>query len=753
MPDDHVGPRPMDYGLNYLPSIELIEHFAPFWIVNRMTAEQMRCDLLTMRAMNCRFVRFHIMPANPARDCFPGEEPAKSVADIAAAVQMAHKLGLHVHYDIWAGSRLQITEDEIRRTVERFRGVVDSYQIGNEGYHEWTDECILHVEKLVAAGLAADPSARWSLDIFPQDLARIRKEFPKLYAMLGMTLIHFYGIGGIGGWEPVYIEQMVRHCGGKDSRFDQMRRDRFVQSSFYVGEFGQFDKDLWITEITACGYHRYGAHVPEEVKAANWEQVTDALTRRTDVAVVGHHSFRDKMSWREMGASQCGMVWMDGTPKPCAMAFAKAAEATLPADDLARSVKATVSVEDTQVVTHLENRSDKPVAGKVHIEAFDGITVQDTPAAVTIPAGGTAEHHATIESWTATRQAAAHVFGVFEAPAWAGRAKTVVAWAWPKLPVGSPGRAQAVPVNTQYEPLAGVKYVGGVSAVADFFRRYPNPAIVTGDLIGFEAEMAYRLRSVIQAASGQMVDQVATITAARALDKPMIIIGNPSNNYLARVIEMLAEEECRVSAENRCFVAVTDQPFQVESRVSVIANAIGQAFCPACLYVAGADESALQGATYDLIRRLWVDESVPVSDLQRGQHPITGDKPATFRIDLDKGPYRLTAMVGQLGEFWRTTSLAFSDGQQAGPFITQNSVTMQTVTVEVAKDHLLVTFNAPEGLSWAVWGLELAHAGLLAEYHKLVFTSNTEAEAPTRNDILVTRSMKYSPARRCGWLD
>ena len=42
---------------------------------------------------------------------------------------------------------------------------------------------------------------------------------------------------------------------------------------------------------------------------------------------------------------------------------------------------------------------------------------------------------------------------------------------------------------------------------------------------------------------------------------------------------------------------------------------------------------------------------------------------------------------------------------------------------------------------------------VVAEYRKLVFTSNAEAESVTQSDILVTRSMEYSPAQRCGWLD
>ncbi|MFA6134187.1 MAG: hypothetical protein WC869_09265 [Phycisphaerae bacterium] len=746
MPHDDASLRPVSYGFNYLPSVELIEHFAPFWIDNRMSRAQMRSDLLMMRAMNCRFVRFHIMPANPARDCHPGEDPQQSVALIDAAVKFAHDLGLHVHYDIWSSHRMQITPEDVRSTVERLRGLVSSYQIGNEGYWEWSDDCCRHVEKLVEVGRAADPSARWGLDMFPNDLARVRKDFPKLYSMLDVALIHFYAIGGIGGWEPVYIEQLVAHCGGKDNRFEQAKGERFVPSEFYEGEYGQFDRERWITEITACGYHRYAAHVPEETKAANWQQVAGALVQRTDLTVIGYHSFRDKMSWREIGTSQCGMVWIDGTPKPSALTFAKMAGRSLPDDDLARWVKVSVTVENGQAVAKLENRSPKPICGNMHLEAFNGIKLDGAPAELTLPSGGTVEHRAKIASWSASRQTAAHVFATFEAPAWTGSVRTAVGWAWPKRPM-------EVTLNATPELLGGVKYVGGVASVQDFFRRYPNPAIVTGDVIGFEAEMAYRLRSVIQAVTGQMCDQVATLTAQRVLDKPLIIVGNPSNNYLARVIEHLAPNECRVLGENRSFLAVIEEPFQVKARSSTIANAIGQAFCPACLYVAGADESAIQRATYDLIRRMWLDESVAVSDPSLGQHPIIGRESRTFRIDLAAGPYRLTAMMGQLGlGATHQTVLTFNHAQTAGPFVTHGTARVETLNVEVEKDNLQVTFSAPKNASWAIWGMELAHAGLLAEYRNLVFTSNAQAEAQTRNDILITDTTAYSASQGYGWV-
>jgi len=470
------------------------------------------------------------------------------------------------------------------------------------------------------------------------------------------------------------------------------------------------------------------------------------LARRTDLTVIGHHSFRDKMSWREIGTSQCGMVWIDGTPKPSALAMTKVAERSLPDDDLAKWVKVSVAVEDGQAVAKLENRSSKPVSGQATLEAFNGIALDGAPAELILPAGGTMEHRAKIASWSASRQSAAHVFVMFEAPAWTGSARTSVGWAWPKRPM-------EITLNTRHEPLGGVKYVGGIASVQGFFRRYPNPAIVTGDLIGFEAEMAYRLRSVIQAVTGQMCDQAATLTAARVLDKPMIIVGNPSNNYLARVIERLAPKECRIAGENRSFLAVIEEPFQVKTRGSIIANAIGQAFCPACLYVAGTDESAIQRATYDLIRRMWLDESVAVSDPVRGQNPIVGRESRTFRIDVDAGPYRLTAMMGQLGLGAKhETMLTFNRAQTAGPFVTEGTARVETLNVEVEKDNLQVTFSSPKGASWAIWGMELAHAGLLAEYRDLIFTSDVKSETRTRNNIIVTDATEYSAARRHGWL-
>ena len=162
--------RNIDFGFNYLPFIGLVEDFHPYWTENKCTFEHMKHDLLTMRSLHARFVRFHLMPANPKRDCMPGIDPAEVEGIINQAVTYASDLGMRIHYDIWSDNILNITADEVKSIVGRFKGVVESYQIGNEPYFCWprSDEYYEHTIKLIAAAKEKDEKAKFSIDIFPE---------------------------------------------------------------------------------------------------------------------------------------------------------------------------------------------------------------------------------------------------------------------------------------------------------------------------------------------------------------------------------------------------------------------------------------------------------------------------------------------------------------------------------------------------------------------------------------------------------
>ena len=88
--------------------------------------------------------------------------------------------------------------------------------------------------------------------------------------MLDMILIHFYSITDQKGWKPVYLEQLINLCSGGLNEFDELKDEKFIESEYYIGSYKSFDKEKWITEITASGYHKFSAIVPDNVKAMDW---------------------------------------------------------------------------------------------------------------------------------------------------------------------------------------------------------------------------------------------------------------------------------------------------------------------------------------------------------------------------------------------------------------------------------------------------------------------------------------------------
>lgn len=737
--------RTMDYGFNYLPTIELIDHFGPYWIERRCSYEQMRCDLLAMRAMNSRFVRFHIMPANPERDSQPGADPIETPKDMHKAVEFARLLGMRVHWDISSQDILTITEQEVRDTVSEYEGLVQSYQIGNEPYFCWSasDKYYEHVQKLIAVGKEVDPQAKFSVDIFSTDLAYMRKNFAGLYTMLDMVMIHYYSMDDTRGWSDVYIEQLVHYAGGKDNRFQDLRDENFIEIEFYPGTYGDFDKDIWITETTGAGFHRYAGQVDEDLKARNWEKVCRAVAERTDVTLLAHHCVRDKMSWREFGTSQCGVMNVDGSPKPLAYAQQKMAHASLPDSDLAKWVDVSLSVQNQALQLTLENKLERELRGELSFDGVGSIRANSKPTTITLAANSTSTLSIPLTYLHPDRCANSQVFCLFRAKEWESECDNAVGWV-------SVRREQEFAVDLDVKPLKGVRYPTGVEAVQDFFKRFSNPTVISGGLIDFDAEMAYRLKSVIGAKSGLVVDTAAIVNAGQYLDRPLVIVGNPEHNYYAQLVEWLAPPECRVSAENPSFVAVIKEPFHPHQWASSVANAIGYAYCPACIYVAGIDERHIQRAAYDLIRRLWTSKDVEVVDRQVGENPIEGVDPARFRVDLDPGDYRISMLVGKAGAGHYTNIEC--NGAKFDGIWTDQSAQSFTFFAEAKDGHLEFCFYPKAGMIWAVAGMEIAHAGLLADYRNFVFSSQPEAEELPQGATLVTKESRYSAEKKFGWV-
>ena len=126
--------------------------------------------------------------------------------------------------------------------------------------------------------------------------------------------------------------------------------------------------------------------------------------------------------------------------------------------------------------------------------------------------------------------------------------------------------------------------------------------------------MGYRLKLVLQAMRCREVPLKPNVLAIEALNRPIIVIGTPEYNIIARTVEIGLPPEQRVTSTNpgpgKGVIMVIKEPLgqrDIGGRGSRQALQVGYHFggCPAALYLAGADDEGTQAAVYDLILRIW----------------------------------------------------------------------------------------------------------------------------------------------------
>ncbi|MDO8586143.1 MAG: hypothetical protein Q7T82_03805 [Armatimonadota bacterium] len=622
--------RTILFGVNYLPQVTCVEDFSPYWKTDNWTEKRMVTDMKIMKAMGCSCVRFHIMPALRTigkDELIPAE---KYVRMIDLGVKTARELGMRFHMDLDAYPG-PYAEEVVKYSVGRYKGKIESYQIGNERWDfPEKPETLTWLQGIVELLHSIDPNAKVTGDFMVPDWVKIRDTFPKLYSELNPTTAHYYPVTDYRGWNQLYIDDLVDYLGnptGRKSVADASYAAKRKLSDFgeydakaksfdhdlYVGSYGWLDKDVWITEISSHGYWRWGNLTPEDKRAADWKRLVDAVAgSKNRVARMYHHCFRDKMSWREFGQGQSGIVYYDGSPRPATFAFKDMAEKYSPVDSPMRAIGCGVErvivpdgAQTVALTITLVNKTAKALKGAAVLELPDGITAQATVLNFSLPAKRS-------ETWTAqvnvsnARWGVNHVFVKINIP-------EGLVYGW-----GVIAKPKAVSVDSAAVLTAEsspVRYVQGYQAVQEFLQKYGDDcAIVTGPCIGSDMEMAYRLKCVLQAERCKEIPLRSSILALDVLNRPLIVIGTPVNNQISHAIEMTLPEDQRITAANpgleKGVVNVVQAPFgamNVDARFSPQCEYLGYYFggCPAALYVAGPDDTGTKAAAYDLILRIW----------------------------------------------------------------------------------------------------------------------------------------------------
>ena len=619
------------FGINYLPHVTAVEDFSPYWITDNWTERRTINDLKTMKAIGCSFLRIHIYPAMPGKSTVPGVDPDKFLPMLDLIVKTCEDIGLRIHLDICQDVH-KYGEEGVRFYLNRYKGRIESYQLGNEQYG-WPrePEKLKWLQGLLELAHSIDPDAKISADMVVPDWVKVRDEMPELYRQLDIGLAHYYPVTDYGGWNDIYIADLVDHLSNPTDRksvtilsYDQETslnefgeydaKSHSYDHPLYAGSWAWLDKEIWITEITTHGYWCWGDVTSEQKRVTGWPKVVDAVAAAENrLTRIGHHCFRDKMSWREYGSGQCGIVYYDGSPRPVTRTWRELAVKYSPADSPLRMLDCEIErvvvpegAKTAELKVKLTNKTSSQLDGDLSLELPPKATAKESSFRFSLPPNGSKDWAVEIGvsdmSWGNNQ-----IFARINTPKGLLYALGIIA------------KPKRVAVNTAPDLCpdlsSHVKYVQGFEAVQEFLDKHADDcAIVIGPGQGTDAEVGYRLKTVLQAMRCNEIPVRSSIQAAEVLHKPFICIGTPEFNLVSRTVEMGIPEDQRVTMESpgagSGLVNVIQSPLgemAIGGRGSRQARQLGYFFgsCPAALYIAGPDDDGTKNAGYDLILRIW----------------------------------------------------------------------------------------------------------------------------------------------------
>ncbi len=613
--------REMLFGFCYMPQALRVEDFSPYWVLDRWTPERMLADLKIMRAIGSSCIRIHITPPVPGAISYDRLSNRRQVPITGEKylemydlmVRTVHDMGMAIHFDI-GSSFSEVSEASLDGWMTRYGSMVESYQFANENYsvfesdmREGKSEGFERFQRLLGHARRLAPQAKFTADIYTEQIAYIRDRFPRIYEGLEILNTHPYYCADERGWTDEWVQALVAtHSPNTPWPVESIPWDPtrvFMQHFAGLADFG---KEIWITEIVAQGDGVWSSLVPEDVKASGWRKVVGGLARCDQVTRVYYCWLTDKMHTMEAGITQIGATNYDGSPTPLTRAFEELAEAHAPQDSIIRrlqigveTVTVTPGAAVVKVGLTLCNCSAEAIAGKAQLELPTGLRGDETPFAFSLRPSERLERAVTLQVDTLP-EPHNHVFLRVEA---LGQ----VHYGW-----GMVCDPRPLALDVAAEGLPGVEYRPGLAAVQDFLTRYGDEcAIVVGPGTGhWDTELGYRLKIILSMLRDRIVPIKTAFMLHQVWDRPLIVVGRPTLNYCAQLMEltMPAEERAAALGPGEGFVRLIEKPLgepigRWES--SPREKLLGFHKCPAALYIAGGDDEGTKKAAYDLIRRLW----------------------------------------------------------------------------------------------------------------------------------------------------
>ncbi len=642
-----MKPRPLEFGANYFPHVDRIRDFFPHWIENEWTRTAMQTDLRILRALGGRIFRYHIHPINHAKDRYPGAEAADYQRKVPFLFAEAKRLGLSTHLDLHTDHFAALDPgDVVARAREVGFGNIDMLQVINEYFFLWK-ECS-NRDKLLSifdALRAAGYQGRLSFDAGGSIHREILQTHPRLAALVEEVLpLHHYPYGA--NWDALGEETFLDLLTGK--RSVELERLSPEERSYYESmtreSFGGLARSLRVMEIHMTGFPFWVA-TDRPGRGSRWPRLMERVARETNVSTVCHFALRSKMSWREYGLVQCGLLHACGLPRPEAAIFRETAMKMMPPEDLFAFAKLEVrEAEGGGVSVVIHNRKRRPLEGS--------LTLGAEHREVRLPPLASVEHCFERPTPFSRKGAIEHFFPTFEPKQLVGSGGPCLGW----LARVTPRRCKLA--RAQRFPIGRVRYATPMKEIEAFLEtNRERLAIVVHRPAGPEMELAVRLQSLIAEAWGAIPSVHSVIEgAADALRcKALLLVGVRHEHALMTLAENLAPPACTpigpeavISAHPHLF---TTAPRPNRSPAAHWMRAAGDVvLSPGVLLVSGSSFECLRAGVHDLAQRISAPGKRAVAFSDTNSHEafsgLPMEKARRFKVNLPEGKILVCIATG-----------------------------------------------------------------------------------------------------------
>jgi hypothetical protein len=644
----------LEFGANYLPHVDSIRDFFPHWIEPRWDEARVARDLKILRSLGSRWMRYHILPTDYSRDRYPAADAERYRRLVPHALRTCRELGMKTHIDLHTDDFRSLKASDLLARIDEFGAEnIDVLQVINEYFYLWkSKENLDHLQTLLTAVRASGFAGHLCFDAGGAAHRQIRISHPELAEFVSdMLPVHHYTYGW--RWDDLGIATFLDLLTDGRRALEQplLPEQREYWQSMLDEHFSGLAKRLHLMEINSVGFHLWQGFVRGE-RAGRWQELMHRVASETTVAVVGHWCFRTKISWREYGLGNCGLLYASEMPRPEVNVFRQTAIAMMPTDDVYAAFELNVTpAEEGRITATIRNKTSNDVSGVLVDPAGKEhrlLIVSNGQQRMVLDAAPTKENGSAVQ----------HQFVEF-VPLNAGKQSgRCIGWCacLQRRPIQLHERV------TYQTP--DVVYPDGTAPVRDFLDGHSDRlAIVAEHPAALESELGMRLQCAITEAWGIEPELVSTsIDAEDALrERAVILLLVRGQNAMARCVERLLGKRyvdfpgprgagASISAHLKLFTRPPADPaYPTASAMHTIGDTT---FSPGAVVLLASSFETLRHAVHNLIQRIEPPERTARA-YEKGERERYGglllSSPSRFGVIVPHGDYDVSIAIGS----WR----------------------------------------------------------------------------------------------------